>query len=110
LLREYLPSWEGDSINIQKWARHLPPCTLHLAPYTRKLKAEFRQGLGITGLGYLHDCRMEKSRQLLEAGELSIAFNNRNDTTGSQSPTAFSSAIGLLYRSIDPLALYASYS
>jgi len=53
---------------------------------------------------------MEKSRQLLEAGELSIAFNNRNDTTGSQSPTAFSSAIGLLYRSIDPLALYASYS
>ena len=51
---------------------------------------------------------------LLLAGRLDFVeqrnVNNRNDTTDSQSPTAFSPAIGLLYRPIEPLALYASYS
>jgi AraC-like DNA-binding protein len=37
-----------------------------------KLKAGFRQVFGTTVFGYLHDCRMERSRQLLEAGEMSV--------------------------------------
>jgi AraC-like DNA-binding protein len=37
-----------------------------------KLKAGFRQVFGTTVFGYLHNCRMERSRQLLEAGEMTV--------------------------------------
>jgi AraC-like DNA-binding protein len=37
-----------------------------------KLKAGFRHVFGTTVFGYLHDCRMERSRQLLEAGEMTV--------------------------------------
>ncbi|HHP7244567.1 MAG TPA: helix-turn-helix transcriptional regulator [Elainellaceae cyanobacterium] len=54
-----------------------PPTLIELARLVGindcKLKAGFRQVFGTTVFGYLHDCRMEKSRQLLEAGELSVA-------------------------------------
>ncbi|MEM1369543.1 MAG: AraC family transcriptional regulator, partial [Cyanobacteria bacterium P01_H01_bin.15] len=38
-----------------------------------KLKLGFRQVFGTTVFGYLHDCRMERSRQLLDAGEMTVA-------------------------------------
>jgi AraC-like DNA-binding protein len=54
-----------------------PPTLIELARLVGindcKLKAGFRQVFGTTVFGYLHDCRMEKSRQLLAAGELSVA-------------------------------------
>ncbi|MBE9075841.1 helix-turn-helix transcriptional regulator [Romeria aff. gracilis LEGE 07310] len=54
-----------------------PPTLIELARLAGindcKLKAGFRQVFGTTVFGYLHDCRMEKSRQLLEAGEMSVS-------------------------------------
>jgi AraC-like DNA-binding protein len=54
-----------------------PPSLIELARLAGindcKLKAGFRQVLGTTVFGYLHSCRMERSRQLLEAGEMSVA-------------------------------------
>jgi AraC-like DNA-binding protein len=54
-----------------------PPSLVELARFVGindcKLKAGFRQVFGTTVFGYLHDCRMERSRQLLEAGEMSVA-------------------------------------
>jgi AraC-like DNA-binding protein len=54
-----------------------PPTLIELARLARindcKLKLGFRQVFGTTVFGYLHDCRMEQSRQLLEAGEMSVA-------------------------------------
>ncbi|TVQ22994.1 MAG: AraC family transcriptional regulator [Leptolyngbya sp. DLM2.Bin15] len=54
-----------------------PPTLIELARLVRindcKLKLGFRQVFGTTVFGYLHDCRMEQSRQLLEAGEMSVA-------------------------------------
>jgi AraC-like DNA-binding protein len=54
-----------------------PPSLMELARLVGindcKLKAGFRQVFGTTVFGYLHSCRMERSRQLLEAGEMSVA-------------------------------------
>ncbi len=54
-----------------------PPTLVELARLVGindcKLKAGFRQVFGTTVFGYLHDCRMEKARQLLAAGEVTIA-------------------------------------
>lgn len=54
-----------------------PPSLIELARIVGindcKLKAGFRQVFGTTVFGYLHSCRMEQSRQLLEAGEMSVA-------------------------------------
>jgi AraC-like DNA-binding protein len=54
-----------------------PPSLLELARLVGindcKLKAGFRQVFGTTVFGYLHSYRMERSRQLLEAGEMSVA-------------------------------------
>ncbi|ASC71760.1 TonB-dependent siderophore receptor [Halomicronema hongdechloris C2206] len=52
--------------------------------------------------------------QLLLAGRVDFveqrSENNLTGTSDSQSPTAFSPSIGLLYRPVEPLALYASFS
>jgi AraC-like DNA-binding protein len=54
-----------------------PPSLIELARLVGindcKLKVGFRQVFGTTVFGYLHDCRMERSRQLLEAGEMTVA-------------------------------------
>lgn len=54
-----------------------PPSLIELARLVGindcKLKAGFRQVFGTTVFGYLQSCRMEHSRQLLEAGEMSVA-------------------------------------
>jgi AraC-like DNA-binding protein len=54
-----------------------PPSLIELARLVGindcKLKAGFRQVFGTTVFGYLHSCRMERSRQLLGAGEISVA-------------------------------------
>jgi AraC-like DNA-binding protein len=54
-----------------------PPSLLELARLVGindcKLKAGFRQVFGTTVFGYLQDCRMEKARQLLMAGEMTVA-------------------------------------
>ncbi|MGG6269522.1 helix-turn-helix domain-containing protein [Leptolyngbya sp. AN03gr2] len=53
-----------------------PPSLIELARLAGindcKLKVGFRQVFGTTVFGYLQDYRMERSRQLLESGELSI--------------------------------------
>jgi AraC-like DNA-binding protein len=53
-----------------------PPSLIELARLAGindcKLKSGFRQVFGTTVFGYLHDCRMERSRQLLEAGEMTV--------------------------------------
>jgi AraC-like DNA-binding protein len=53
-----------------------PPSLVELARFVGindcKLKAGFRQVFGTTVFGYLHLCRMERSRQLLEAGEMTV--------------------------------------
>lgn len=55
--------------------RH-PPSLMELARIVGindcKLKAGFRQVFGTTVFGYLHSFRMERSRQLLEAGEMTV--------------------------------------
>ena len=54
-----------------------PPSLIELARLVGindcKLKAGFRQVFGTTVFGYLHNCRMERSRQLLEAGEMTVS-------------------------------------
>ncbi|MGF1568625.1 MAG: helix-turn-helix transcriptional regulator [Nodosilinea sp.] len=53
-----------------------PPTLIELARAVgindHKLKVGFRQVFGTTVFGYLHDHRMERSRQLLESGDLSV--------------------------------------
>ncbi|MGC1310552.1 MAG: AraC family transcriptional regulator [Phormidesmis sp.] len=53
-----------------------PPSLMGLARQVQvndhKLKVGFRQVFGTTVFGYLHDCRMEQSRQLLESGSISV--------------------------------------
>ncbi|TVQ12817.1 MAG: AraC family transcriptional regulator [Leptolyngbya sp. DLM2.Bin27] len=53
-----------------------PPSLLELARLIgindHKLKLGFRQVFGTTVFGYLHEQRMERSRQLLESGDLSV--------------------------------------
>ncbi|NDJ17350.1 helix-turn-helix transcriptional regulator [Myxacorys almedinensis] len=54
-----------------------PPSLIELARLVGindcKLKVGFRQVFGTTVFSYLHDCRMTRSRQLLDAGELTVA-------------------------------------
>lgn len=54
-----------------------PPSLMELARLVGindcKLKAGFRQVFGTTVFGYLQDCRMDRSRQLLDSGEMTIA-------------------------------------
>lgn len=54
-----------------------PPSLVELARLAGindyKLKVGFRQVFGTTVFGYLHDYRMERSRELLDAGDLGIA-------------------------------------
>ncbi|NJM99674.1 MAG: helix-turn-helix transcriptional regulator [Phormidesmis sp. RL_2_1] len=53
-----------------------PPSLMELARLAQvndhKLKVGFRQVFGTTAFGYLHDCRLEKSRQLLESGSIGV--------------------------------------
>ncbi|MGF1519730.1 MAG: helix-turn-helix transcriptional regulator [Nodosilinea sp.] len=53
-----------------------PPSLLELARLIgindHKLKVGFRQVFGTTVFGYLHELRLERSRQLLESGDLSV--------------------------------------
>jgi AraC-like DNA-binding protein len=53
-----------------------PPSLIELARCVGindcKLKVGFRQVFGTTVFGYLHNCRMERSRQLLESGEMTV--------------------------------------
>ncbi|MBE9136189.1 helix-turn-helix transcriptional regulator [Nodosilinea sp. LEGE 07088] len=53
-----------------------PPTLIELARAVgindHKLKVGFRQVFGTTVFGYLHEHRMERSRQLLESGDLSV--------------------------------------
>ncbi|MFH7243793.1 MAG: helix-turn-helix transcriptional regulator [Spirulina sp.] len=53
-----------------------PPSLMELARATgindHKLKVGFRQVFGTTVFGYLHEHRMERSRHLLESGDLSV--------------------------------------
>ena len=53
-----------------------PPSLIELARAVgindHKLKVGFRQVFNTTVFGYLHDCRMERSRQLLESGGVSV--------------------------------------
>ncbi|WP_346293682.1 AraC family transcriptional regulator [Sphaerothrix gracilis] len=53
-----------------------PPSLMELARTIgindHKLKVGFRQVFGTTVFGYLHEQRMEKSRQLLESGDLNV--------------------------------------
>jgi len=81
------PSAKGlkpDDIERIHYAKELlaarlddPPSLIDLARLVGindcKLKAGFRQVFGTTVFGYLHNCRMEKARQLLTTGEMTIA-------------------------------------
>ncbi|TAF06167.1 MAG: AraC family transcriptional regulator [Nostocales cyanobacterium] len=53
-----------------------PPSLMELARMVgindNKLKVGFKQVFNTTVFGYLHDCRMERSRQMLAAGKLSV--------------------------------------
>ena len=53
-----------------------PPSLMGLARQVQindyKLKVGFKEIFGTTVFGYLHNCRMERARQLLEVGELSV--------------------------------------
>ncbi|OLP16997.1 hypothetical protein BST81_18645 [Leptolyngbya sp. 'hensonii'] len=65
---------QAQAILIQQISH--PPSLLELARQVglndRKLKQGFLQLFGKTVFGYLHDCRMEQSRQLLESGDMSV--------------------------------------
>lgn len=78
------PALKPDDVERIHWAGeilrshlHNPPSLMGLARQVQvndhKLKVGFRQVFGTTVFGYLHDCRMEQSRQLLEFGELSVS-------------------------------------
>lgn len=75
---------ESDDIELMHYAKEVlmarfsdPPSLMELARLVGindcKLKAGFRQVFGTTVFGYLQDCRMERSRQLLDAGEMTVA-------------------------------------
>lgn len=75
---------KADDIERIHYAREVltvrlsdPPSLMELARLAGindcKLKAGFRQVFGTTVFGYLHNCRMERSRQLLDTGEMSVA-------------------------------------
>ncbi|MDB9372629.1 helix-turn-helix transcriptional regulator [Nodularia sphaerocarpa] len=53
-----------------------PPSLMELARMVgindNKLKVGFKQVFETTVFGYLHDCRMERSRQMLAAGRLTV--------------------------------------
>lgn len=53
-----------------------PPSLMELARMVgindNKLKVGFKQVFNTTVFGYLHDCRMERSRQILAAGKLTV--------------------------------------
>jgi AraC-like DNA-binding protein len=53
-----------------------PPSLMELARMVgindNKLKVGFKQVFNTTVFGYLHDCRMERSRQMLAAGKLTV--------------------------------------
>lgn len=82
-----------------------PPSLLALARQIGmddcKLKRGFRQLFGTTVFGYLHECRMERSRQLLEAGQMSIT--EVAYTVGYNSLPSFSKAFRKRFGS-SPLA------
>ncbi|MFQ4136838.1 helix-turn-helix transcriptional regulator [Nodosilinea sp. PGN35] len=74
---------KGDDIERIHYASQLlrrqlthPPSLIELARAVgindHKLKVGFRQVFGTTVFGYLHEHRMERSRQLLESGDLSV--------------------------------------
>lgn len=56
---------------------HNPPSLIELARIVgindNKLKLGFRQVFGTTVFGYLHHCRMERSRQYLKAGDMTVS-------------------------------------
>lgn len=94
-----------------------PPSLLGLARQVQindhKLKVGFRQVFGTTVFGYLHDCRMEKSRQLLESGSISVggAAQSVGFANRSHFATAFRKKFGMnpsLYRKCKPPAFRAS--
>ncbi|MBE7385478.1 MAG: helix-turn-helix transcriptional regulator [Leptolyngbya sp. SIO1E4] len=75
---------KADDIERIHYAREVltvrlsdPPSLMELARLAGindcKLKAGFRQVFGTTVFGYLHNCRMERSRQLLDTGEMTVA-------------------------------------
>ena len=77
------PGLKADDIERPHYASKLlrrqlthPPSLMELARAVgindHKLKVGFRQVFGTTVVGYLHEHRMERSRQLLESGDLSV--------------------------------------
>lgn len=94
-----------------------PPSLLGLARQVQindhKLKVGFRQVFGTTVFGYLHNYRMEKSRQLLEAGEITVtdAAQSVGFTSRSHFAVAFRKKFGInpsLYRQRNRTAFRAS--
>jgi AraC-like DNA-binding protein len=78
-----LPALKPDDVERIHYASNLlrrqlthPPSLIDLARAVgindHKLKVGFRQVFGTTVFGYLHEHRMERSRQLLESGDLSV--------------------------------------
>jgi iron complex outermembrane receptor protein len=107
-----LPGGRTPSINIFD-----PVYNQVTPPGFDELTNVVRDGFGRTdsiGIFAQDQIDLTDNLHLLLAGRFDFveqrSVNNRNDTTSSQSPTAFSPTVGLLYRPIDPLALYASYS
>ncbi|MBD1918270.1 MULTISPECIES: AraC family transcriptional regulator [Cyanophyceae] len=77
------PALKADDVERIHYASKLlcrqiaqPPTLIELARAVgindHKLKVGFRQVFGTTVFGYLHEHRMERSRQLLESGDLSV--------------------------------------
>lgn len=77
------PALKPDDVECIHYASKLlrhqlthPPSLIELARAVgindHKLKVGFRQVFGTTVFGYLHEHRMERSRQLLESGDLSV--------------------------------------
>lgn len=78
------PALKPDDVERIHYASQLlcrqithPPSLIELARSVgindHKLKVGFRQVFGTTVFSYLHEHRMEQSRQLLESGDLSVA-------------------------------------
>jgi AraC family transcriptional regulator, transcriptional activator of the genes for pyochelin and ferripyochelin receptors len=78
-----VPALKPDDVERIHYASKLlrrqitqPPSLMELARAVgindHKLKVGFRQVFGTTVFGYLHEYRMERSRQLLESGDLSV--------------------------------------
>jgi AraC family transcriptional activator of pyochelin receptor len=77
------PALKADDVERIHYASNIlrhqltqPPSLIELARAVgindHKLKVGFRQVFGTTVFGYLHEQRMERSRQLLESGDLSV--------------------------------------